>query len=157
MIDGVIIKDLKVIKDERGGLFEILRSDSEGFLPFGQAYITIASVGIVKAWHYHKNQTDRWIVVKGIARVMLVDTRHKSPTDGEYIDQNFSEHNPQLLIIPERVIHGFENISNNSDCWIMNIPDKLFNYKKPDEYRLPFNDPCIINKIAKAWYNQKGG
>ena len=66
MIDGVIVKDLKVIKDDRGGLFEIIRSDEPNFT-FGQVYITQCNVGVVKAWHYHKLQTDIWIVIKGIA------------------------------------------------------------------------------------------
>lgn len=40
LIDGVFLKDLKVLTDERGGLFEILRNDDELFqkYPFGQVY-----------------------------------------------------------------------------------------------------------------------
>jgi dTDP-4-dehydrorhamnose 3,5-epimerase len=37
MIDGVAIKMLKVIPDERGRLMEILRSDDEIFTRFGQS------------------------------------------------------------------------------------------------------------------------
>jgi dTDP-4-dehydrorhamnose 3,5-epimerase-like enzyme len=40
MIDGVKIKKLKVIPDERGRLMEILRRDDELFQNFGQAYAT---------------------------------------------------------------------------------------------------------------------
>ena len=36
MIDGVLIKKLKVIADERGRLMEILRADDEMFTRFGQ-------------------------------------------------------------------------------------------------------------------------
>ncbi len=38
-IDGVVIKNLKVIPDERGWLMEILRCDDEIFEKFGQVYI----------------------------------------------------------------------------------------------------------------------
>ena len=153
MIDGVIVKDLKVIKDDRGGLFEIIRSDEPNFT-FGQVYITQCNPGYIKAWHYHKLQTDRWVVIKGIARIVLYDTRPESSTFGQDFDQVFNEYNPRLLTIPKGVVHGFENISISEQCWIMNIPDQLFNYKEPDEYRLPFNDPSIV---VMAWYNQKGG
>ena len=56
MINGVKIKKLKVIPDERGKLMEMLRSDDELFIKFGQVYMTTAYPGVVKAWHYHKNR-----------------------------------------------------------------------------------------------------
>ena len=53
MIDGVKIKKLKVIPDERGRLMEMLRSDDDLFIKFGQVYMTTAYPGVVKGWHYH--------------------------------------------------------------------------------------------------------
>ena len=47
MIDGVIIKKLKVIPDERGRLMEIMRSDDTFFKKFGQVYMTTAYPGVV--------------------------------------------------------------------------------------------------------------
>ena len=49
MIDGIIIKELKVIPDERGRLMEILRSDDKLFERFGQVYVTTTYPGVVKA------------------------------------------------------------------------------------------------------------
>ena len=40
MIDGVKVKKLKVVPDDRGRLMEILRSDDDIFQKFGQVYIT---------------------------------------------------------------------------------------------------------------------
>ncbi|MCX7972949.1 MAG: dTDP-4-dehydrorhamnose 3,5-epimerase, partial [Candidatus Aminicenantes bacterium] len=40
MIEGVKIKKLRVIPDERGRLMEILRADEEIFVRFGQVYMT---------------------------------------------------------------------------------------------------------------------
>jgi dTDP-4-dehydrorhamnose 3,5-epimerase len=45
MIDGVVIKKLKVIADERGRLMEILRGDDNFFEKFGQVYMTTAYPG----------------------------------------------------------------------------------------------------------------
>ncbi len=42
MIEGVRVKQLKPIADERGRLMEILRADDETFQKFGQAYLTTA-------------------------------------------------------------------------------------------------------------------
>ena len=51
MIDGVKVRRLGFIPDERGYLLEILRSDWEEFEKFGQVYVTAAYPGVVKGWH----------------------------------------------------------------------------------------------------------
>ncbi|MDA8121893.1 MAG: dTDP-4-dehydrorhamnose 3,5-epimerase family protein, partial [Deltaproteobacteria bacterium] len=97
MIDGVVIKQLKVIPDERGRLMEILRVDDEIFSKFGQVYLATGYPGVVKAWHYHKVQTDHFCVVKGTMKVVLYDSRDGSPTKGEVNEFFPGEHRPILL------------------------------------------------------------
>ncbi len=46
LIDGVKLKNLRVLCDERGWLMEILRSDDEIFSKFGQVYVTTAYHGV---------------------------------------------------------------------------------------------------------------
>ena len=142
MIEGVIIKKLRVIPDERGRLMEMLRSDDEFFEKFGQSYMTTAYPGVVKAWHYHKNQTDHFTVVRGMAKVVLYDSREGSSTKGEVNEFFMGEHNPILLRIPKGVYHGFKCISEN-ECIIINVPDQTYNYDSPDEFRTPPDDPDI--------------
>ena len=48
-IDGVKMKSLHYIADERGRLLEILRKDDEFYIKFGQVYITTAYPGVIKA------------------------------------------------------------------------------------------------------------
>ena len=79
MIEGVKIKKLKVIPDERGRLMEMLRADDDLFMRFGQVYMTTAYPGAVKAWYYHKKQVDNFVVVKGMMKVVLFDGRESSP------------------------------------------------------------------------------
>src|SRR5210317_2053764 len=83
MIDGVVVRQLKLIPDERGFLMEILRRDDPVFEEFGQCYVTAAYPGVVKAWHYHKKQTDHFCVLSGMAKVVLHDDREGSSTRGE--------------------------------------------------------------------------
>ena len=71
MIEGVKTKKLRVIPDERGYLMEMLRPDWEEYDKFGQVYITAVYPGVVKGWHYHKIQTDHFICVQGMAKVVL--------------------------------------------------------------------------------------
>ena len=53
------IRPLTAHLDERGKLTEIFRASDDAH-GFGQAYITTASAGVVKAWHRHRLQVDRW-------------------------------------------------------------------------------------------------
>src|SRR5512136_1789799 len=111
MIDGVKVKKLKVIPDERGRLMEMFRADDEFFEKFGQVYMTTAYPGVVKGWHYHKKQSDSMAVVKGMMKIVLYDHRKDSPTYGEINEFYAGVYNPILVHIPPRVCHGFKCIS----------------------------------------------
>ena len=78
MIEGVKVKKLKVIPDERGRLMEMLRSDDDLFVKFGQVYMTTAYPGVVKGWHLHDVQWDNVVCVKGMIKLVLHDARDGS-------------------------------------------------------------------------------
>ena len=151
MIDGVVVKQLKVIPDERGRLMEILRSDDDFFRKFGQVYLTTGYPGVVKAWHYHKVQDDHFCVIKGMMKVVLYDSREGSPTKGEVNEFFLGEHRPMLLRIPSLVYHGFKAIGSE-EALLINVPTEPFNYKEPDEYRV---DPHV-NDIPYSWERKDG-
>jgi len=136
MIDGVVTKQLKQFADERGWLTEILRSDWEHFKKFGQVYVTAAYPQVVKAWHMHKKQTDNIACIKGMIKLVLYDDREKSKTKGEINEFILGEKNLILVQIPPEVWHGFKTITEEY-ALVINIPTELYNYKEPDEYRLP--------------------
>ncbi len=128
--------------DERGRLMEILRSDDEFFERFGQVYVTTAYPGVVKAWHFHKKQTDHFAVVKGMAKIVLYDGREDSPTSGAVNEFFAGEMHPILVKIPPLVYHGYKCISE-TEAMVMNIPTELFDYDEPDEHRVAPDDPSI--------------
>ncbi|KUO59855.1 MAG: dTDP-4-dehydrorhamnose 3,5-epimerase [Gracilibacter sp. BRH_c7a] len=136
MIDGVRTKKLKILPDERGRLMEILRSDDELFLDFGQVYMTTCYPQAVKGWHFHKLQTDNMCVVKGMAKIVLYDRRENSITKGEINEFFIGEHNPMMLHIPPEIAHGIKAIGT-VEALIVNIPDYPYNYDSPDDYRIP--------------------
>lgn len=136
LIEGVKLKTLRVLPDERGRLVEILRGDDEIFEKFGQSYITTAYPGVVKAWHYHKLQDDNMTVIKGMAKIVLYDDRGRSKTKGIVNEFFVGDHNHILIHIPRLVWHGFKCISEE-ECIIINTVTECYNYKNPDEYRKP--------------------
>ena len=82
LIAEVVVKPLRLIPDARGFLTEMLRADWPEFERFAQAYVTAAYPGVYKAWHRHRLQTDHFVCVHGMARVVLYDPREDSPTRG---------------------------------------------------------------------------
>ena len=146
MINGVTVKNLKVMPDERGRVMEILRRDDSFFSGFGQVYLTTAYPGVVKGWHYHKKQTDNMTVVKGMMKIVLYDSRNSSSTKGEINEFFAGEHNPILIQIPPLVYHGFKCIGPE-EALVINVLDKLYHHRQPDEFRI---DPHS-RKIPYAW------
>jgi len=134
MIEGVKLKELKVLPDERGRLMEIMRSDDGFFQKFGQLYLTTAYPGVVKAWHYHKKQTDYFCVIKGMLKIVVYDEREGSPTKGEINEFFLGEYNLGLLQIPKGLWHGFKCISD-TEAICLNCPTEVYDYQVPDEYR----------------------
>jgi len=134
-IEGVRVKPLRVIPDERGRVMEILRRDDDLFEKFGQVYMTTVYQGVVKAWHYHRKQTDNLAVVRGMVKLVLYDGREGSPSRGQVEEFFIGEHNPCLVQIPPMVCHGFKGISPEESI-VINCPTEPYNHAEPDEFRL---------------------
>jgi dTDP-4-dehydrorhamnose 3,5-epimerase len=146
MINGVKIKKLKIIPDDRGRLMEILRSDDRLFEKFGQVYMTTVKPGIVKAWHMHRLQRDNFCCIVGKIRLGLHDTRKDSPTSGKTAEMTLSPEDPKLVSIPPNVYHGFKGMADEESI-VINTPTEAYNHAKPDEHRI---DP-YKNDIPFDW------
>jgi dTDP-4-dehydrorhamnose 3,5-epimerase len=151
VIQGVRVKPLKVIPDERGLLMEMLRRDDELFMEFGQTYLTTMYPGVTKAWHYHKLQTDHFVCVRGMIKLVLFDEREDSPTKGIVNELFIGEHNQQLVQIPHHVWHGFKNVGE-TEAMIVNVTTHPYRHDQPDEYRVPPHE----NHIPYDWARKDG-
>ena len=145
-IDGVQVKLLTLIADERGRLFEILRRDDPIFTQFGQVYCTTVDFGGVKGWHLHKRQIDNFVCVSGMIKLVLYDGRESSPTRGMVNEFFLGVHQPLLVQIPALVHHGFKGISHPESI-VLNVCNEPYNHQQPDEYRTDPHD----NDIPYDW------
>ena len=135
-IAGVQVKELRRIADERGWLMEILRRDETALLPaFGQVYVSATYPGVVKGWHYHKKQVDNFACVAGMVKLVLVDTRADSETNGMVNEFFIGSLNPLLVQVPCLVYHGWKCISTEPSL-VVNVPSEPYDRETPDEYRL---------------------
>lgn len=139
-IEGVKTKALRVMPDERGWLTEILRADeTDLFTKFGQVYMSATYPGVVKAWHYHKQQVDNFVCITGMVKLVLIDTRVSSPTSGAVNEFFLGTQNPTLVQVPNLVYHGWKCISTDV-AMVINVPTEPYSYADPDEFRLAPHD-----------------
>jgi len=110
MIDGVAVKPLRRIPDERGYIMHMLRSDAPEFERFGEIYFSAIYPEAIKAWHLHKVMTLNYAVVVGMIKLVLYDGRESSPTYGEIQELFIGQENYQLVKIPPYVWNGFKAV-----------------------------------------------
>lgn len=109
-IQGVKVRQLSKIPDERGCILHMLRSDDKDFERFGEIYFSTAYPGVVKAWHLHKAMSLNYAVIKGMIKLVVYDARPESPTKGVLQELFIGDNNYQLVTIPPGVWNGFKCI-----------------------------------------------
>ncbi|MBI2210546.1 MAG: dTDP-4-dehydrorhamnose 3,5-epimerase family protein [Deltaproteobacteria bacterium] len=110
MIQGVAIRPLKQIPDERGKVMHMLKRDDPWFEKFGEIYFSVVYPGVVKGWHLHKVMTLNYAVVGGIIKLVLYDDREGSPSRGQLQEIFTGQDNYALITIPANVWNGFKGI-----------------------------------------------
>jgi len=141
MIEGVVLKELETFNDDRGFFRELIRATDNSFREgFGQWSHSLMFDGVIKAWHFHRIQTDWWYIVSGVLRVGLCDLREESGTYKKTMDFLMGDFQPaRVLKIPPGIAHG---------CKTVQGPVHLFYltshvYNPDDEVRIPYDDPEI--------------
>ena len=151
LIEGVAVRQARVICDQRGRLGEIMRADDPWFEQFGQVYFTTTYPGVVKAWHCHKRQTDHIYVVRGTLKIALYDGRDGCSTAGVVNELYLGEDCRGLLRVPPGVYHGWMCVSCGEAC-VVNVPSETYDYSNPDEFRTDPHD----NDIPYDWTRRDG-
>src|ERR1700727_2753655 len=82
-IDGVEIRPYDLWPDDRGYFLEVTRMTQglAGDFPpeTTQVSAALSYPGTIKAFHFHRHQTDCWVPLDGMLQVALVDLRAESP------------------------------------------------------------------------------
>lgn len=110
MIEGVVVKPLKKIPDERGAIYHMLRADDPIFEQFGEIYFSLVYPGVIKGWHIHKEMTLNYAVIQGMIKLVLYDDRKNSSTKGELMELFIGKGKYHLVKIPPLVWNGFKGM-----------------------------------------------
>jgi dTDP-4-dehydrorhamnose 3,5-epimerase len=141
-IAGVELRRLEQKADGRGSLV-VLMSDRYGAqFTTPHVYMVTAAARSIRAWVYHKRQSDRLAYTQGTLRVVLYDLRPDSPTHGLVNVLDVGAANQVMLTIPPFVVHAVQN-REDQDTVFVNMPTRAYDPADPDKARLAWNDPRI--------------
>jgi len=146
-IDGVLIIEPRIFKDERGEFFEsfnqlIFDKATSGKYQFVQDNQSISKKNVLRGLHFQKPpfaQGKLVRVIHGSVLDVAVDIRTDSDTYGQHIAVELSKENNRQLFIPPGFAHGFIALEENTV-----FSYKCTNYYAPDyEGTIRWDDPVL--------------
>ena len=144
LIDGVRAQPVSLWPDDRGYFLEVLRMGQglakEYPKESTQVSAAISYSGTIKAFHFHRYQTDCWVPVGGMLQIALVDLRKASPTYGARNTFYLGALRPWQLLVPPGIAHGYKVIGTEPAVLVY-VTNRF--YDPSDEGRIPYNDPQI--------------
>lgn len=150
-INGVEVRPYDLWPDDRGYFLEVIRMRqglAAGFpVESTQVSAALSYPGTIKAFHFHRHQTDLWVPAHGMFQISLVDLRPESPTYGLKNTLYAGSLKPWQIRIPPGVGHGYKVIGESAAILVY-VTDRLYNPQ--DEGRIPYND----SSIAYDWETQ---
>jgi dTDP-4-dehydrorhamnose 3,5-epimerase len=111
-IDGVQVVPLRLIADDRGAVFLMLKETDPHFIRFGEIYFSSVFRGVVKAWKNHRRLTSNYACIHGQIRLVLWDDRDGSVTKGTLMELVLGPDDYKLVVVPPGVWHGFQGLSD---------------------------------------------
>jgi dTDP-4-dehydrorhamnose 3,5-epimerase len=151
LIAGLKIYPYAVWPDDRGYFLEVARLGQGLMEAFPKETTQVSAAlsypGTIKAFHFHRRQTDCWVPMEGMLQVALVDLRPQSSTFGVRNTLYLGTLRRWQLLIPPGVGHGYKVIGT-SPAVLVYVTDRL--YDPQDEGRIPYDDP----KIKYDWETQ---
>ncbi|MDH5717010.1 MAG: NAD-dependent epimerase/dehydratase family protein [Spirochaetia bacterium] len=109
--------------DERGWLFELIKSDY-----FGQIFISKTRPGITRGNHYHDTKIEKFCVIQGDGLIRFRSLHNNSITEYKVDDKKI-----QIIDIPPGYTHSIENIGSNEMITIFWAFEE-FDIKKSDTH-----------------------
>ncbi len=124
MIQGVRLTPLKRIPGNQGEVRHVLKRSEDGYIDFGEAYVSTVIRGAIKGWKKHLRMTSNLTVLNGCVKFVCFDDRKDSPTAGVVNEFEISPDRHARLTIPPGVWFSFSGISEEENI-VLNIADIL--------------------------------
>ena len=145
-IEGVVIIEPRLFKDERGYFFESFSqrefNEKVREIHFVQDNESKSSYGVLRGLHFQKPpfaQSKLVRVIRGAVLDVAVDIRIGTPTCGQHVAVELTEDNHRQFFIPRGFAHGFSVLTD----------EVIFQYKCDNFYApqsegaIAWNDPDL--------------
>ena len=109
-IEGVVIRPLRRIPDERGTIMHGVRSDNM-LSPFGEVYFKKLYFGVINGWHVHEELELNYICLTGMIKLVLHDLREVSSSFGVTQEIFYGDDNYCLVQVPPGVANGSKGMT----------------------------------------------
>jgi dTDP-4-dehydrorhamnose 3,5-epimerase len=119
-IQDVLITPLKIVNHPLGNIYHAIRSDSDGYNGFGEAYFSSIVFQSIKGWKRHREMTLNIIVISGEIKFVLYDDRENSLTNGKFSEIILSPENYNRITIPPNIWMAFQGLSQNPNI-LLNV------------------------------------
>lgn len=150
-IEGIVIIEPRLFKDERGYFFESFNQREFEEKVFKTTFVqdneSKSGYGVIRGLHYQKPpfaQSKLVRVIKGAVLDVAVDIRKGSPTFGQHVAVELTEGNHRQFFIPRGFAHGFSVLSE----------EVIFQYKC-DEFYHPEAEGAIAWNDAELGIDWK--
>ena len=144
-IEGVVLTPLKQIKDERGAVFHVMKSNEKQFDKFGEAYFSKINYNVIKGWKFHKEMKQNFCVPFGKLKLVLFDNRENSKTKGLINEIILDDSkNYKRVTIPKNIWYSFKCLSDPY-CLLLNISN--IEHDPLESTTIEIN----TNKIPYSW------
>lgn len=164
-IEGVIIIEPRIFKDDRGYFFESFsqREFEEKVCKttFVQDNESKSGYGVLRGLHFQKPpfaQSKLVRVIKGAVLDVAVDIRKGSPTFGQYVSVELTSDNHRQFFIPRGFAHGFSVLSEEvifqykCDNFYSPQSEGAIAWNDPDlniDWRIPVEEVILSEKDSK--------
>lgn len=168
----VEVRPLRWHVDARGALVELHRVSwhrerlpGEVQLPrrgeVAQVYVSTTAEGVVKGWHLHAQQSDRFTVLRGAVLLALYDLRaHDRATRLSYALPPVHEvvlhpeRNPAQVVVPPGWAHGWMALPGYGEAHVLNAVSH--EYDGTDEWRRDAHAGPAVGK-GYEWRRSRDG
>jgi len=157
---GIIVRRLRWHVDPRGCLTEVFRMswgndrDIRESNHTRQVYISATARGVVKGWHLHQIQSDRFFLLSGRALLVTCDLRALGPhvAPGPFVETMLDVRDPVSVTVLPGVAHGWIALD---DCAILNCVSH--EYRGDDEFRTDPHGPVCPDGPIYNWFRRRDG
>ena len=121
-IEGVILTPLMKIQHPKGNILHGMKRYDDGFVGFGEVYLSIIKGGEIKGWNRHQRMTLNLVVPVGKVNFVISDDRETSKSKGNCFEIEISPDNYQRLTVPPGLWLAFQGKEKGTNL-VLNISD----------------------------------